>query len=108
MRTQPLLAALLAAAAGVLLPAIASADIILKNKDAKAYQIAVRHSVAVTRTDVPARSYLIVTEGAETVQLRDAEGTPKGEVIIVADGDRLEVRGGKLVKTASAPSASRE
>ncbi len=96
------------AAAGLfLLPGIAHADIILNNKDGRSYQIAVRHSVAVTRTDLPARSYLIVTEGAETVQLRDAGGNPKGEVIAVADGDRLEVRAGRLTKTASAPTAKR-
>lgn len=98
----------LAAVALVLVPALAGADIILKNRDGKSYQIAVRHSVAVTRTDVPARSYLIITEGAETVQLRDAEGTPTGEVIKVADGDRLEVKAGRLVKTASAPTARNE
>lgn len=94
------------AAAGLALPAVASADIILKNKDGKKYQIAVRHSVAVSSTEVPARSYLIVTDGAETVQLRDLEGNPKGDPIVVADGDRLEVKGGKLTKTASAPTAS--
>ena len=100
--------AIVAAVTGLLLPAVASADIILKNKDAKKYQIAVRHSVAVSATEVPAKSYLIVTDGAETVQLRDAEGNPKGEPITVADGDRLEVKGGKLTKTASAPTASAE
>lgn len=99
--------AAVAAAALFLLPALAHADIILKNKDGKSYQIAVRHSVAVTRTDLPARSFLIVTEGAQTVQLRDEEGNPKGDVIAVADGDRLEVSGGRLTKTASAPTAER-
>ena len=94
------ISSLFAVVALLLLPEIAGADIILKNKDGKAYQIAVRHSVATTRTDVPARSYLIVTEGAETVQLRDAEGTPKGEIIAVTDG-------GRLVKTASAPTAQK-
>ena len=97
-----------ALAAGIFLPGIAGADIILKNKDGKAYQIAVRHSVATTRTDVPAKSYLIVTEGAETVQLRGSDGEPKGDIITVADGDRLEVRAGRLVKTASAPRADAE
>ena len=103
----PIRAALGAASLLFLVPAAAQADIILKNKDGRAYQIAVRHSVATTRTDLPARSYLIVTEGAETVQLRDKEGNPKGEVITVADGDRLEVRGGKLTKTAASPTAER-
>ena len=90
-----------------LMPAAAAADIILKNSDGKAYQISVRHSVAVTRTDLPARSYLIVTEGAKTVQLLDADGSPKGEVIDVADGDRLELKRGRLVKTAGAPTAQK-
>lgn len=97
--------AALVAASLFLMPALAGADIILKNKDGRSYQIAVRHSVATTRTAVPARSYLIVTEGAETVQLRDKDGNPTGEVIAVADGDRLEVEDGRLVKTAAAPAA---
>jgi hypothetical protein len=103
---SPIRAAAIAASL-FLLPALAHADIILKNKDGKSYQIAVRHSVAVTRTDLPARSYLIVTEGAETVQLRDGDGNPKGDIITVVDGDRLEVRGGKLTKTSSATTAER-
>lgn len=94
-------------AAGFLFPAVAAADIILKNRDGRSYQIDVRHSVAVTRTDLPARSYLIVTEGARTVQLLDTDGTPRGDVIEVADGDRLEVKRGRLVKLPSAPAAQK-
>lgn len=100
LATRALHAALFAAA--VLFPAVAGADIILKNRDGRSYQIDVRHSVAVTRTDLPARSYLIVTEGARTVQLVDKDGTPRGEVIEVTDGDRLEVKRGRLVKIATA------
>ena len=84
-----------------LVPGVANADIILKNKDGKSYQISVRHSVSTTTTTVPARSYLIVTEGAASVQLRGPDGAPKGALIEVADGDRLELKGGKLVKTSS-------
>lgn len=95
---------LLAAAGLAVLPATASADIILKNKDGRSYEIAVRHSVSTTRTTVPARSYLIVTEGALSVQLRDSDGNPKGELIELADGDRLELSRGKLKKTGSSVS----
>ena len=95
---------LLVAAGLAALPAAASADIILKNKDGRSYEIAVRHSVSTTRTTVPARSYLIVTEGAQTVQLRDGEGNPVGEPLEVADGDRLELSRGKLKKTSSSVS----
>lgn len=95
---------MIATAALAFLPATATADIILKNKDGRSHQIAVRHSVSTTTTTVPPRSYLIVTEGALSVQLRDSEGNPKGERIELADGDRLELSGGKLKKTGSAVS----
>jgi hypothetical protein len=94
-------------AAAFVVPAIAHADILLRNKDGKGYTIAIRHSVATTTTSLPAKCILIVTEGAQTIQLRDAQGEPKGAAIEVADGDRFEVRGGKLTKTGSRETVER-
>lgn len=91
----PVLVALLA------VPATASAEIILKNKDRKPYEVAIRHSVATKTMTIPAGSYLIVSEEALTVQLRDSAGNPKSEPLEVTDGDRIEVRAGKLVKKPS-------
>ena len=103
MRTLTLAASAAASlAAFVLSPALAHADIVLKNRDGRSYTIAVRHSVATTSTKLPGGSYMIVSDGAETVQLRDLDGNPKGEPITVADGDRFEVRHGKLTKTSAA------
>ena len=89
-------------------PAVANADIILRNRDGRSYEIAVRHSVATTVTQVPAKSFLIVTEGAQHIQLRDRDGKPKGDTITVRDGDRLELKSGKLVKTGSAVAGAEE
>lgn len=86
-------------------PAVANADVILRNRDGKSYEIAVRHSVATTVTQVPARSFLIVTDGAQTIQLRGKDGTPRGDSFTVKDGDRFELKNGKLVKTGSAVAA---
>lgn len=87
-----LLAALLA------LPATASAEIILKNRDRRPHQLLVRDPVSTKTTSVPAGSYLILSEDAHTIQLRDGSGNPKGAALEVANGDRVEVLGGKLVK----------
>lgn len=86
------------------LPAIAHADILLKNKDRKPYQLAIRHDVTTTIVDVPAGSYMVVTEGARSVQVRDGQGNPKGEPIMVSEGDRLMLQNGQLKKGQRATS----
>ena len=102
MNVRTAITALVAAA--VAFPAVAHADILLKNKDRKPYQLAIRHEVTTTVVDVPAGSYLVVTEGARTVQVRDAQGNATGEAIPVSEGDRLMLQNGKLQKGQRASS----
>lgn len=87
-----------ALALGLALPSLAHADILLKNKDRRSYQLAIRHEVTTTIVDVPANTYMVVTEGARSVQVRDAQGNPKGEPIMVSEGDRLMLQNGQLKK----------
>ncbi len=80
------------------IPVTAGAEVILKNRDSRAYQLAIRHPNATKTMTIPSGSYLIVSDGAQTIQLRDTNGRPRGEPVAIVEGDRLEVRGGKLVK----------
>lgn len=86
----------LVAAAGIALPAVSHADLLLKNHDRRAYDIAVRYNVATSIQNVPSGTYIVITEGANSVQLRDKDGNPLGDPVEVGDGDRLYVKGGKL------------
>lgn len=84
-----------ALAAILAVPATASAEIILKNKDRRSYELSIRHSVATKTVTIPAGSYYIVSDEALSIELRNGA---KAGALEVTDGDRIEVRGGKLVK----------
>lgn len=96
MKTSHFLSALLAAMA---FSAVASADILLENKDGHAWQIAIRHPVSTVTTEVPARGFMVLSEGALSVQIRDKSGNDVGKAVDVADGDRVTVKNGRLTRT---------
>src|SRR5438270_13667754 len=83
-------------------PAVAQADILVHNLDGHAWSIAVRHSSSTLNTEVPARGFMVLADGATTVQLQDRQGNVGGQPTDVEDGDQLAVKSGKIVREKGA------
>ena len=92
----------LAVLALVSLPAIAHADILVHNLDGHTWEIAVRHPHSTLMTEVPKHGFMVLSDGASTVQLQDANGNAVGSPMDVEDGDKLTVKNGKIVREKGA------
>ena len=79
-------------------PAVAHADILVHNLDGHTWELAVRHPDSTLDTEVPGHGYMVLADGASTVQLRDKEGNAVGAAVDVADGDKLTVKNGKIAR----------
>ena len=88
------------------LPAIAHADILVHNLDGHTWEIAVRHPHSTLMTEVPKHGFMVLSDGASTVQLQDANGNAVGSAVDVEDGDKLTVKNGKIVREKGAAATS--
>ena len=90
----------------VSLPAVAQADILVHNLDDHTWELAVRHPHSTLMTEVPKHGFMVLSDGASTVQLQDEKGNAIGSAVDVDDGDKLTVKNGKLIREKGAAEDS--
>ena len=89
-------------------PAVAHADILVHNLDGHTWELAVRHPTSTLMTEVPKHGFMVLSDGASTVQLQDANGNAVGAAIDVDDGDKLTVKNGRLTREKGAAAEEKD